>query len=163
MEQSWASTAREAVTGVAADSSLPVHRGRHGNGLSLGYDDLVRAADATVRVYTPAEASDLVDKTGIVFVDVREAGELSEGRVSGAIQASRGRLEAHLLPDNPRYLRVPNEADEIIFYCASGARSAFAAQRARELGYDGVGHLAGGFSAWKGGGGPVKGVEGRWG
>ena len=158
-EQSGASTTREAESEVAADSAWPVQLDRHGNGLARGYDDLVRAAEAAVRVYTPAEALDLHSESGIIFVDVREAGELSEGGVFGAIHASRGRLEAHLLPDNPRYERALDDADGIIFYCASGARSAFAAQRARELGYDRVGHLAGGFSAWRGGGGPVQVIE----
>lgn len=158
-EQSWANPAGEPEIAVAADSSFPVQRGRHGNGFPIEYDDLVREAEAIIRVYTPTEALDLIGEMGIVFVDVREAVELYEGRITGAIHASRGRLEAHLVPDNPRYVSVLNDADEIIFYCAGGARSAFAARRARELGYDGVGHLAGGFSAWKGRGGPVQTIE----
>ena len=126
------------------------------------YDELVRAAEATVRVYTPAEATDLAGEPGILFVDVRDAVELSEGIVSGAIHASRGRLETHLIPENPRYVSDLEDAAEIIFYCASGARSAFAAQRARELGYDRVGHLDGGISAWKDAGGPMHVVDDRW-
>jgi rhodanese-related sulfurtransferase len=135
---------------------------RHENAIQTRYDELVRAAEATVRVYTPAEAIDLAGETEILFVDVRDAVELPEGMVSGAIHASRGRLEPHLIPENPRYVSDLDDAAEIIFYCASGARSAFAAQRARELGYDRVGHLDGGFSAWKGAGGPMHAVDDRW-
>src|SRR5262249_37048374 len=37
----------------------------------------------------------------------------------------------------------------VILYCASGARSAFAAKTLHELGYDTVYSLAGGFTDWK--------------
>ena len=135
---------------------------RRENAIQTRYEELVRAAEATVRVYTPAEATDLAGETEIVFIDVRDAVELSEGIVSGAIHASRGRLETHLIPENQQYVSGLEDAAEIIFYCASGARSAFAAQRARELGYDRVGHLAGGFSAWKDVDGPMHVIDDRW-
>ncbi|WP_331236115.1 rhodanese-like domain-containing protein [Natronorarus salvus] len=136
-------------------------RVRHRDSISTGYDELVRVAEATVRVYTPAEAIDLGDETQVLFVDVRGAVELSEGMISGAIHASRGHLEAHLDPDNTRYVRELDDAAEIIFYCAGGARSALAAQRAQELGFDRVGHLAGEASAWKDAGGPIRVVDNR--
>ncbi|RQG98591.1 rhodanese-like domain-containing protein [Natrarchaeobius oligotrophus] len=135
---------------------------RHENAIQTRYDELVRAAEAAVSVYTPAEAMDLTGETGIVFIDVRDAVELPEGIVSGAIHTSRGRLEAHLVPDNPRYVSDLDDATEIIFYCTSGAQSAFAAQRARELGYDRVGHLDCGISAWKDAGGPMHVIDDRW-
>ncbi len=48
-------------------------------------------------------------------------------------------------------------------YRASGVRSAFAAKRARELGYGRVGHLDGGLSAWKDADGPMHVVDDhRW-
>ena len=136
-------------------------RGRHRDSIRTGYDELVRAAEATVRVYTPAEAIDLVGETQVLFVDVRGAVELSEGMIPGAVHASRGHLEAHLDPDNTRYMRELDDATEIMFYCAGGARSALAAQRAQELGFDRVGHLAGGISAWKDAGGPIQVIEDR--
>ena len=148
--------------GVAVkDSPSEVNRGGHRNEISPGFDDLVRAAEAIVRVYSPAEAIDLAGEAGVLFIDVRDAVELSEGMISGASHASRGRLEAHLDPDNTRYVSRLDDAAEIIFYCASGGRSALAAQRAQELGYDRVGHLDGGISAWKKAGGPIQVLEDR--
>ncbi|MFP8957193.1 rhodanese-like domain-containing protein [Natrialbaceae archaeon A-CW3] len=143
------------------DASPEAQRMHHRNSIPTGYDDLVRAAEATVRVYTPAEAIDLAGETQILFVDVRGAVELSEGMIPGAIHASRGYLEAHLDPDNTRYIRELDDATEIIFYCAGGARSALAAQRAQELGFDRVGHLAGGISAWKDTGEPLQVIDDR--
>jgi rhodanese-related sulfurtransferase len=37
----------------------------------------------------------------------------------------------------------------IILHCASGGRSALAAVTLQELGYEHVGHMDGGFKAWK--------------
>ena len=129
---------------------------RQENAIQIRFDELVRAAEATVRVYTPAEAIDLADEPEVRFVDVRDAMEVSDGMISGAIHASRGRLEAHLDPTNPRYIGELDDAAEIVFYCAGGARSALAAQRAQELGFDRVGHLAGGISAWREADGPIQ-------
>ena len=132
---------------------------RHENTIQTRYKKLIREAEATVRVYTPAETMDLVGQAGIFFVDVRDTVELSEGMVSGAIHVPRGRLEAHLVPNNPRYASELEDVAEIIFYCANGARSSLAAYRARELGYGTVGHLDGGISAWKEAGGPMDIIE----
>ena len=138
------------------DSPSVVQRARDSSSVPPRFDELVRAAEATVRVYTPAEAIDLAGEPGVRFVDVRDAMELSDGMISGAIHASRGRLEAHLDPTNPRYIGELDDAAEIVFYCAGGARSALAAQRAQELGFDRVGHLAGGISAWREADGPIQ-------
>ncbi|ELY39609.1 rhodanese-like domain-containing protein [Natronorubrum tibetense] len=138
------------------EASPEAKREHHRNSIQTGYDELVSAAEATVRVYTPADAIDLTGETQVLFVDVCGAVELSDGMIPGAIHASRGQLEAHLDPDNRRYVCALDDATEIIFYCAGGARSALAAQRAQELGFDRVGHLAGGISAWKDAGGPMQ-------
>ena len=142
--------------------SSRAQRARHKHGVQPGYDELVRSAEATVRKYPPAEAIDMAGDTGVLFIDVRDAVELSEGMVSGAIHASRGRLEAHLDPDNSQYVSELDDAAEIVFYCASGSRSALAAQRAREMGYSGVRYLDGGFSAWEDAAGPVQVIDYRW-
>jgi rhodanese-related sulfurtransferase len=47
----------------------------------------------------------------------------------------------------------------VILHCASGGRSALAALALRELGYERVAHLDGGFAAWKSAGRPVERVE----
>ena len=138
------------------DSLSVVQRVHTSSGVPPGFDELVRAAEATVRVYTPTEAIDLAGEPGIRFVDVRDAVELSDGMISEAIHASRGRLEAHLDSTNPRYIGELDDATEVVFYCASGGRSALAAQRTQELGFDRVGHLAGGISAWKEADGPIQ-------
>jgi molybdopterin/thiamine biosynthesis adenylyltransferase/rhodanese-related sulfurtransferase len=78
-----------------------------------------------------------------LLLDVREPDEWQEGHLPGAVHVPRGNLESRieaLLPERDR---------EIIVYCASGNRSAFAAKTLAELGYDRVLNLAGGFVDWK--------------
>jgi sulfur-carrier protein adenylyltransferase/sulfurtransferase len=78
-----------------------------------------------------------------VFVDVRNLDEWEEGFVPGALWVPRGNLESRiegLVPDRER---------ELVVYCASGARSAFAAKTLGELGYANVSSMAGGFVDWK--------------
>jgi molybdopterin/thiamine biosynthesis adenylyltransferase/rhodanese-related sulfurtransferase len=78
-----------------------------------------------------------------LLLDVREPDEWQEGHLPGAVHVPRGNLESRieaLLPDRDR---------EIIVYCASGNRSAFAAKTLADLGYERVLNLAGGFVDWK--------------
>ena len=44
---------------------------------------------------------------------------------------------------------VPDRSAPVVIYCASGDRSAFAAEALAELGYEHVASLAGGFTDWK--------------
>ena len=44
----------------------------------------------------------------------------------------------------------------VILHCASGGRSALAADTLQQMGYTNVAHLEGGFQAWKEGGHPVE-------
>jgi molybdopterin/thiamine biosynthesis adenylyltransferase/rhodanese-related sulfurtransferase len=84
-----------------------------------------------------------------VFVDVRERDEWSEGFIPGALHVPRGFLESRIETN------VPDRSSEIVLYCASGARSAFGAKALRELGYERVSSLAGGFTDWKRNGFPI--------
>ena len=120
------------------------------------YEELVAEAEATVRTYSPGEALALCDEDTVLFVDVRETLELAAGMIRGAIHVPRGRLEAHLAPDSSPVRDELDIAVEAVFYCATGSRSALAAQQARQLGLEGVAHLDGGFSAWMDAGGPTQ-------
>ncbi|MBW8056722.1 MAG: rhodanese-like domain-containing protein [Candidatus Methylomirabilales bacterium] len=55
-----------------------------------------------------------------------------------------------------RFLNEFDPARRVILYCASGGRSALAADTLRQLGYSNVAHLDGGFPAWKEAGRPVQ-------
>src|SRR5438105_14441077 len=77
---------------------------------------------------------------GAVWIDVREADEWQEGHLPGAVHIPRGYLESRVEGV------APAKDTPIVLYCASAARSAFAAKTLRELGYDAVYSLAGGVT-----------------
>jgi molybdopterin/thiamine biosynthesis adenylyltransferase/rhodanese-related sulfurtransferase len=87
---------------------------------------------------------------GSVFLDVRERDEWDEGHIPGAIHVPRGNLESRI--ENA----VPDRGSRIVVYCASGARSAFAAKTLEELGYVDVVNLSGGYVEWKRNGFPTQ-------
>ena len=69
----------------------------------------------------------------------------------------RGILEAKAACDSPaRDTQLSDPSRPIIAYCASAARSAFAAQTLQELGFSNVRSMAGGFLAWQSESRPVE-------
>ena len=112
--------------------------------------DLVSEAVSRIRTYEVEEAQERLGREDVVFVDVRDEPELGiEGRIPGAVHASRGMLEYHVDTESPYHKTVFAEDKEFIFYCKSGGRSALAAQRAMEMGLERVASINGGFNAWK--------------
>ena len=57
--------------------------------------------------------------------------------------------------------RTSSSTGAIVVYCAGGLRSALAADTLKTLGFTNVGHVEGGFGAWKEAGLPVDPVEQR--
>ena len=97
---------------------------------------------------TKAEISELDARgaqalEGAAWIDVREADEWQEGHLPGAVHIPRGFLESRI------ETAVPDRNQPVVLYCASAARSAFAAKALEELGYQSVHSLAGGFTDWK--------------
>jgi rhodanese-related sulfurtransferase len=83
----------------------------------------------------------------VTILDVREPSETAGGVIPGAILIPLGQLRA-------RWEEV-KDANEIVCYCAVGARSLQAAHFLREKGLFNATSMDGGFSAWQERGGPV--------
>ena len=127
--------------------------------MSKTLKSLLAEANAAVEQISAYEAI-LLHKTGdVVFVDLREPAELAaQGKVPGAVHIPRGLLEFHLAPDSPMHNPVFDGSRRVVFYCASGGRSALAGLTALHLGLPSPAHVEGGFGAWLGATGPVEGV-----
>jgi rhodanese-related sulfurtransferase len=110
--------------------------------------DLINEAKARIHEVSPAEALALHARGGVTFLDVRDQQEVNLGRIPGALHLSRGTLETKV------EAAVPRDAD-VVLYCASGNRSALAADTMRQMGYDKVRSLAGGFRGWAEAGGEI--------
>lgn len=111
--------------------------------------DLVKQAKSEIENLTPEKASQELSAGDIVLIDVREAEELKQGSIPGAINAPRGMLEFYADPSLPYHKPEFDKNKRIILYCASGGRSALAVQTLKEMGYTNVAHIDGGFKAWQ--------------
>ncbi len=105
------------------------------------YRDLVERAKQEIGEISPEQLEPR--RSEIEVIDVREAGEHAQGAIPGARLLPRGLLERDIAG------LVPDTSKQIVLYCAGGGRSALAALSLREMGYDHVTSLAGGFDRWK--------------
>ena len=111
---------------------------------------LVERARRGIVEVSPAELkARLASPRPPLLVDVREDSEWAQGRLPGAVHMSRGTLERRL------EAAAPDAETEVVLYCASGARSALAAESLGRMGYRRVSSLAGGYKAWTRAGFPV--------
>jgi len=116
---------------------------------------LVQEAKLNIENLTPDQVAAELAAGDVILVDVRDAPELSNGTIPGAIHASRGMLEFYADPSSPYHKPELKPDSRVILHCASGGRSALAVHALRELGYTNVAHLDGGFKAWQAEGKPV--------
>ncbi len=121
---------------------------------------LVTEAKQRVENLTPDQVSAELARGDALLVDLRESNEREQnGVIPGAVHAPRGMLEFYADPSSP-YHREEFEPDRrIIVHCASGGRSALAADTVQQMGYKNVAHLDGGFKAWKESGREVEGGQ----
>ncbi|MDQ3071963.1 MAG: rhodanese-like domain-containing protein [Bacteroidota bacterium] len=118
--------------------------------------DLVKEAKQQIENLTPEQVKEESDKGNITLIDIRESEELKQnGKIPGSVHAPRGMLEFYADPSLPYHKPEFNKDKRIILHCASGGRSALATATLKEMGYENVGHLDGGFKAWKEAGMPV--------
>jgi molybdopterin/thiamine biosynthesis adenylyltransferase/rhodanese-related sulfurtransferase len=109
--------------------------------------ELIRKAKEQIKELDPREVHNAVHSgngSAPVLVDVREQHEYEESHIPGAIHVPRGHLESRIEG------KVGDKAAPVVLYCASGQRSALAAQTLQSLlGYDDVASMTGGITLWK--------------
>ena len=114
--------------------------------------DLINEAKSRIKEVSPADVRAMQARGETpVLLDVREPNETGLGRAKGAVVIPRGTLEGAI------EARVPRRDHPVVIYCASGNRSALAADTMQQMGYTNVASLIGGFRAWVGAGGEVEG------
>jgi len=116
---------------------------------------MMEAANAAVPKITPDKARNLIAKGNTLIVDVRDAPEVEKtGKVTGAVNVSRGMLEFRADPESPYHDKNFAKDKTVILYCASGGRSALSGKVLKDMGYNEVYNL-GGFKDWAESGGAV--------
>jgi sulfur-carrier protein adenylyltransferase/sulfurtransferase len=113
--------------------------------------DLISEAKARITEVSASEVQEMQDRgDAVVYLDVREQNEWNLGHLPRATFIPRGILESNIEQRVPRDSRV-------VVYCASGNRSALAADTLKQMGYANVSSMAGGIRAWVDLGGVVEG------
>jgi sulfur-carrier protein adenylyltransferase/sulfurtransferase len=105
--------------------------------------NILDEARAQIKSIDIDEARRMLEKPGTVLLDVREGDEWRQGHIPQAVGIPRGFLELRVEE------KVPDHKTPVILQCASGTRSLLAARSLREMGYENVYNLTGGFNAWK--------------
>ena len=112
---------------------------------------LISEALKEIKTISPEEALKLSNENNCNLIDIRDAVELQrEGRIENSFHISRGLLEFAVHPDSPYAQKEkldPNK--ELVLFCAAGGRSALAAKTLKEMGFEKVSHIEGGFAAMK--------------
>ena len=124
--------------------------------------EMVVEAKGRVENLTPEQVAAEIEGGGVVLVDIREDDERQrDGAIPGAVRAPRGMLEFWADPTSPYHREEFDPARRTVLYCASGGRSALAADTLQGMGYGNVAHLNGGIKAqgWKEGGNPIEEVR----
>ncbi len=112
--------------------------------------DMIAESKNRIREVSIDEVKKMVGASGApLLLDVREPQETNLGRIPGAIVIPRGTMETKIESVAPREAFV-------VIYCASGNRSALAADTLQQMGYHNVASMAGGFNAWAVSGGAVE-------
>jgi len=110
---------------------------------------LVSEALQDIKTISTDEAYTMSIKDQCNLIDIRDIRELEkEGRVEKSNNIPRGMLEFWLDPDSPYFKEGKLDMKkEMVLFCAGGLRSALAAKTLKEMGFEKVSHIDGGFAA----------------
>ena len=96
------------------------------------------------------EATQLINRSDALVIDLRPAEEFAKGHILGAknipladLERRKGELDKH-------------KAKPLIVHCATGASAGGSVALLRREGFGSVHNLAGGFAAWQAAGLPVQ-------
>ncbi len=111
--------------------------------------NLVAEAMNEIKTIDADQAYQMVQDKNCNLIDIRESNELeNSGRVEGASHIPRGMLEVYLDPNNPMFQNGKIEKNkEFVLFCAGGVRSALAVKSLKDMGYQNVSHIDGGFGS----------------
>ena len=110
---------------------------------------LVQNALKEIKTINADEAYELFKSDKCNLIDIRDIRELEkEGRVENSHHIPRGMLEFWMDPQSAYFQEGkldPNK--EMVLSCAGGLRSALAAKSLKDMGFEKISHIDGGFAA----------------
>jgi len=112
---------------------------------------LVSEALQEIKTISTEAAHEMFNDNKCNLIDIRDIRELQkEGQVEGANHIPRGMLEFWLDPESIYFKEGKLDLKkEMVLFCAGGLRSALAAKSLKDMGFEKVSHIDGGFGAIK--------------
>mgnify|MGYP001284387548 CR=1 FL=1 len=111
--------------------------------------ELVDKALLEITTLNPDEVKKLKISNQCTLIDIRDVREIwREGTIKDALHIPRGMLEFWLDPKSQYYNeeKFP-KGKKLILFCAAGMRSALATKSLKEMGYENIAHVKGGFGS----------------
>ena len=110
---------------------------------------LVTEALSEIKTISPDEALSMMNEDKCNLIDIRDIRELErDGRIENSNHIPRGMLEFWLDPDSPYFKDGKLDMNkEMVLFCAGGMRSALSAKTLKDMGFEKVSHIDGGFGA----------------
>ena len=112
---------------------------------------LVSEALQEIKTISTDEAHKMVNNNQCNLIDIRDIRELQkEGQIEGSKHIPRGMLEFWLDPESAYFKEGKLDLNkEMVLFCAGGLRSALAAKSLKDMGFEKVSHIEGGFGSIK--------------
>ena len=113
--------------------------------------NLVEEALKEINTISPEEALKKINDNKCNLIDIRDIRELqNSGKVENSIHIPRGMLEFWMDPNSAYFKEGKIDMDkELVLFCAGGLRSALGAKSLKDMGFEKVSHIDGGFEAIK--------------
>ena len=110
---------------------------------------LVSEAMQEIKTINADKALKMVEENNCNLIDIREVRELeSTGKVENSVHIPRGMLEIYLDPNSALFQQgVLDQNKETVLFCAGGVRSALAVKALKNMGYEKISHIEGGFGS----------------
>ena len=110
---------------------------------------LVSEAMQEIKTINADTALKMVEDNNCNLIDIRDVRELENtGKVENSVHVPRGVLEIYLDPNSALFKQgVLDQNKEMALFCAGGVRSALAVKALKNMGYEKISHIEGGFAA----------------
>ena len=110
---------------------------------------LVTEAMQEIKTINADEALKMVEENTCNLIDIRDTRELENtGKVENAVHVPRGVLEIYMDPNSALFKQgVLDQNKEMVLFCAGGVRSALAVKALKNMGYEKISHIEGGFGS----------------
>ena len=111
--------------------------------------ELVDKALKEIKTLEPKEVKELKDKNECTLIDIRDIREIwRDGTIKDSLHIPRGMLEFWMDPKSQYYNETKfSKEKKLVLFCAAGMRSALATKTLKDMGYENIAHVDGGFGS----------------